>query len=271
MAELIKLVMSCVFHVLDASHRDFAASPVRTAVASAREQLTLRSVLLPHILANNQVSFFVYMLADPGSIFLFKASTTLITAAMQYAFGIKQFSSLQWQAMILQGLGMVVVQYDPCMSRSIYGAKAYAYMAVTVLLSAVSSVRNEYLVKNYAISLNVQNAVLYAGGFAMNLAAFLVLPNPNSSQASIGFFDGYDNPLAICVVVVNAMIGLAITAVYKYADAVVKCIASNITSVLLLVISSMFFGVSMSLVMWLGVVVVCTGVNLYIDASSAAK
>merc|ERR1719321_2582206 len=106
----------------------------------------------------------------------------------------------------------------------------------------------------------------------MNLAAFFLLPNPNSSEASIdGFLDGYDNPLAVAVVVANAIIGLAVTMVYKYADAVVKCIAGNITSVLLLVYSAIFLKVEISLVMWMGVFVVAFGVNLYVEASKSTS
>lgn len=243
-------------------------------VLSIGLQLSLWAVLQIWVLSclytfNNQVSFYVYTLADPGTIFLFKAATTMLTASIQCAFSGKSFSKMQWQAMVLQAAGMGIVQYDPCQKRSLYAPRAYAYMAVTVLVTAVSSARNEYLVKHYSISLNLQNAVLYAGGFFMNLASFFLLPNPNSSEAAIGFFEGYGNPLAVGVVLVNAIIGLVVTAVYKYADAVVKCIASNITSVLLLIISSWFFGVNMSLVMWLGVFVVCFGVNLYIEASKA--
>merc|ERR1712039_65597 len=126
--------------------------------------------------------------------------------------------------------------------------------------------RNEFLVKNYKIGLNVQNSTLYFGGSLLNLFAFFALPNPNNTQKDIGFFDGYDNVLAIGVVFCNAMIGLAITAVYKYADAVVKCFSSDITAVVLMVISSFFFGLKSSVTMWCGVFVVTFAVHLYIDA-----
>merc|ERR1719296_456909 len=101
----------------------------------------------------------------------------------------------------------------------------------------------------------------------MNLFAFFCLPNPNSSQGSIGFFHGYDNLLAIGVVFSNAMIGLAITAVYKYADAVTKCIASDITAVNLCIISAIFFNLTPSVTMWCGVIVVCFAVHLYTSAA----
>jgi len=272
LAELIKFLMSCAFYFHGASHHK---GGVASAVASARSQLSRGAVLHIWLLSllytfNNQVSFYVYTLADPGTIFLFKSATTMLTAALQCFFVGKSFSKMQWQAMVLQASGMVIVQYDSCKSRTMYDPTAYGYMAITVLVTALTSTRNEYLVKNYSIDLNLQNAILYGGGFCMNVAAFYLLPNPNSSEASIGFFDGYGNPLAVGVVVANSMIGLAITMVYKYADAVVKCIAGNMTSVFLLIYSSVFLKVELSLVMWMGVFVVANGVNLYVDASQIA-
>ena len=136
---------------------------------------------------------------------------------------------------------MIIVQHDPCKGGERYPMLAYVLMTISAVLTAMCAVRNEYLVKNYKIELNVQNAVLYAGGAVMNLAAFFLLPNPNNSQADLGFFDGYDNPYALAVVAANSLIGIAITAVYKYADAITKCIASDCTAVVLCIISSIFF------------------------------
>merc|ERR1711915_425001 len=63
------------------------------------------------------------------------------------------------------------------------------------------------------------------------------------------------------------MIGLAITAVYKYADAVTKCIASDITAVVLCIISSIFFELEGSVTMWCGVLVVCFAVHSYTSSA----
>mmetsp|Transcript_23265 Transcript_23265/g.57898 ORF Transcript_23265/g.57898 Transcript_23265/m.57898 type:complete len:355 (-) Transcript_23265:117-1181(-) len=272
-AEFIKMTMSMSFHVGDATHHEDSQSKLMTAVATARNQLSSHAVLHIWLLAglymvNNQLSFNVYMLADPGSIFLFKAGSTLIVALIQCCFVGKRFSVEQWNAMILQCIGMVIVQHNPCKSTTRYPPVVYLMMATSVVLTGLCAVRNEYLVKNYKIGLNVQNLVLYGGGVWMNFLAFLLLPNPNSSQAEMGFFDGYDNPLAIGVVFANSMIGLAITAVYKYADAVTKCIASDITAVVLCIVSSLFFELTPSITMWCGVTVVCFAVHLYTGAQA---
>uniref|UniRef100_A0A7S2HXG2 CMP-sialic acid transporter n=1 Tax=Zooxanthella nutricula TaxID=1333877 RepID=A0A7S2HXG2_9DINO len=217
---------------------------------------------------NNQISFYVYTLADPGTIFLFKAGSTLIVATIQCLCVGKRFSGEQWKAMLLQCVGMVVVQYNPCQSSARYQYMAYVLMAFSTLLTACCSVRNEYLVKNYTIGLNVQQMIMYCAGVVLNVSAFFCLPNPNNHGAAVGFFDGYDSPLALGVVFSNAIIGLAVNAVYKYADAITKCVAGDVTAVLLCIVSAAFFGLKATVTMWCGVFVVCFAVHTFTGAPS---
>eukprot|EP00435_Cladocopium_sp_Y103_P051535 s1157_g16.t1 len=273
MAEFVKLAMSAGFHLFDKSHGQ--SLQVKKAVSNAMEQLSFYAFRHIYFLAilymiNNQLSFYIYTMVDPGTVFLFKAASTMIVAAVQCTFAGKKFTWEQWKAMMLQACGMITVQYDPCKGAGVYSPFAYGCLCLSTAITAISAARNEFLVKNFQITLNVQNAVLYSGGVIFNLLAFLLLPNPNSKNANIGFFEGYDF-LAIGVVCSNALIGIVITAVYKYADAVVKCIASDITAVLLIILSSFFFGLHSSLTMWCGVFTVTFAVHLYIDASSKAS
>lgn len=270
MAELAKMVMSCSFHVCDSK----SDGTIGAAIKTAREQLSLHALLHIYILAflytvNNQLSFYIYTLVDPGTVFLFKSASTMIVAAVQCTFAGKAFSWEQWKAMMLQACGMIVVQYDPCKGAGVYSPLAYSCLCLSTAITAISAARNEYLVKNFKIVLNVQNAVLYSGGVLFNLVGYLAMPNPNN-KSDIGFFEGYDNVLAIGVVLSNALIGLVITAVYKYADAVVKCIASDVTAVLLIIISTFFFNLHSTLTLWCGVFTVVFAVHLYIDASKNA-
>lgn len=272
-AEMIKLGLSLSFHIYDkANLPNDGESAVAAAWRTAEAQLSRSAVFYIWILSllyafNNQLSFYVYTMADPGTIYLFKGAATVITASIQCAFVGKTFSLNQWKAMFIQGVGMIVIQYNSCKGKGIYPLSAYLLMALTVVFSSFCGVCNEYVVKNFKIGLNVQNAVLYLGGAWMNVLAFLLLPNPNSKQADIGFFDGYTNPLALGVVASNALIGLAITAVYKYADAIIKCIASDVTAVVLCILSALFFGLDSSVTMWCGVIVVCFAVHFYVEAS----
>ena len=81
---------------------------------------------------------------------------------------------------------------------------------------------NEYIIKNLGTSVNVQNAVLYTFGILINVFIFWVAPPwMLGVSESFGFFEGY-NWRVVFVIIANGSVGLVITAVYKYADVVVK-------------------------------------------------
>lgn len=262
-AETSKLAITVALHVAD-PHRENGSS----AWAAAVGQLSLSACLHIFSLAslytlNNQLAFYVAIQMDPGTIFLFKAANALIVAAIQMLCVGRRFSGEQIRAMVLQMIGIIIVQHDPCRGHGRYPLRVYGLMAFSVGITAVCTVRNEYIVKHYRIALNVQNSVLYASGAALNVTAFFLVSNPSSAQAGLGFFDGYDSPLAVAVVACNTLIGIAINLVYKYADAVLKCIATDCTAVVLCIISAIFFNLRPSLTLWCGVCVVCYAVYSY--------
>lgn len=273
-AESGKFCISMGMHIADPAHREAGSGKLATAAASASSQLSVTAVL--HILSlsflyalNNQLAFYVATMADPGTIFLFKAANALIVASIQVVCVGKRFSGEQVRSMFLQMVGIIIVQHDPCSGHARYAPFVYGLMAFSITITSVCSVRNEYLVKNYSISMNVQNCVLYGGGAGLNVMAFFFLPNPSSKQAGIGFFDGYNEPMALGVVLCNTLIGIAINFVYKYADAVLKCISTDCTAVVLCIVSSVFFNLKPSLTFWCGVFVVCYAVYSYSMAPGA--
>jgi len=276
-AECVKLVMSGCFHVCDASSKDSEHGRLQAAVRSAWSQLSLRAVLSIWTVAvmyaiNHQLSFYAYTIADPGTISMFTSSALVSIALVQCSCVGRRFSVQQSEAMLLACVGMVTMQYNPSTGYARYCLSAYGILGTSTVISATSAAWNEYFVKNYEIGLHVQNMVLYAGGVVLNLIAFFVIPRFSRAQAKFGFWEGYSNdPLAIGVVLVNSTIGLAISAVYKYADAITKSIADSITAVVLTVVSSVFFGLKPSVTMWCGVLVVCCAIRNYAVAPAPAE
>jgi len=192
-AEFFKLCMSCSFHVFDKSHHKEESSALTTAGSVALAQLS--PCALGHIWVlsalytfNNQLSFFVYTLVDPGTVFLFKSASTIIVAIVQCSFAGKTFSGGQWRAMSLQAVGMLIVQYNACKSQGLYPPQAYACLVLSAVVTGITAARNEHLVKNYKISLNIQNAALYSGGFWMNLAAFFSAAESERQEPFYRFF-----------------------------------------------------------------------------------
>jgi len=273
-SEIVKFLMSACFQMIEVSRQKCAVGgKARSAVASATSGPPWHATA--HILAlaclyalNNQLTFYLYVVADPGTIQSFKVAGTLVVAATQCLCVGKRFSWEQWRAMIITAIGVLIVQYNPKTTSARYAPKVYGLLVFSSLLTAWSAVRNEYVVKNFAVGLNVQNMILYSGGASLNVFAFFCLPNPNSADASIGFLEGYD-ALACGIVCVNAWVGLVMTAVYKYADAVIKCLACDFSAVLMVIISSIFFGLTPSLSLWCGVVIVCYAIYAYSSAPAA--
>jgi hypothetical protein len=80
---------------------------------------------------------------------------------------------------------------------------------------------------------------------------------------SVGFFDGYDNIYAIVVVLLNSVIGVVITFLYKYGDAVIKCFANVLSSMILILISIFFLGLTATVTSTCGCIIVFSATYIY--------
>lgn len=101
---------------------------------------------------------------------------------------------------------------------------------------------------------------LYSFGFAMNLVYYLFLSIFNPDEPS--FFEGYFG-WGFLVIVCNSVIGLAITAVYKYGDAVIKCLAQSTSTAILILLSFCFFGTSIRPLTAVGCAIIFLATYLY--------
>ena len=165
---------------------------------------------------------------------LFKSWATGLTAVLLWSLFSRPVSRTQWACIALQMCGLVIVQYDSCKGAPSQSMSSYALLTVSVSITAVCSVWNERVVKSGTASLHVQNAALYTCGTILNLALFFTLP---ASYPALGvdpatggrpaFFHGY-TAAAMAVIGCNCLLGLVITAVYKYADAIIKTFATGV-------------------------------------------
>ncbi|PHH81140.1 hypothetical protein CDD82_1283 [Ophiocordyceps australis] len=217
---------------------------------------------LAYTLINNSI-FLSYHLADPGTIQLVKTSGTLVTAIIMVTTLKTSISNTQWAAVFIQMFGLILTQYKPG-SGSAYPTSTYAILVFQVFLSSSSSVYNQHLLKLNANSLHADNMVLYACGAAVNLVCHLIIfvTTPNEP----GFFQGYGDIRAILVILSNIFIGLAITSVYKYADAVVKCFATAAATGILLYLSPIIFGAELGSFVMIGTLIVFIASWLYITS-----
>lgn len=266
-AEFIKLCISCGFYFFGHQIGNSSAGGVKTQNGSMEG---LSPAAAAHILTlsflysvNNQLSLFVYTMADSATVFLFKAGSTFFVALTQFLLLGRRLEQMQWTALAIQMGGMVCVQFNPCTGLPVHSPLAYALLSLSALITAITTVRNEYIVKHYNVSLHVQSMVMYGGGVILNVLAFALVPNPNNAQQAIGFFEGYTTWPAVGVVLLNALIGLAVTAVYRYADAMAKAMATDCTTIILMVFNSLVLGFPSTPITWVGVCNVLLAIHLY--------
>ncbi|GKT55679.1 UDP-galactose transporter [Colletotrichum tofieldiae] len=219
------------------------------------------NLALFYVLINNSI-FVSYKMADPGTIQLTKSGVTFITALVMIATLNTKISKIQWIAILMQICGLMVTQYNP-QTGTTYPFSTYFILLFQVFLSASSGVYNQALLKTDDSSLHADNMILYGAGAAMNLLCHLVIKTLKADEP--GFFEGYNSFGAIMVIVSNVFIGLAITAVYKYADAVIKCFATAVATGILLYVSPVLFGTKLSFLVLPGTVVVFVASWLYMD------
>eukprot|EP00760_Papus_ankaliazontas_P033785 PhM_4_TR673/c0_g1_i1/m.52472/K15272/SLC35A1_2_3; solute carrier family 35 (UDP-sugar transporter), member A1/2/3 len=232
MTELFKLVSSIVVAatVVMREMRDVPA-PSSITVTSFWESYktfyasSLSRELVGHTLGLavsyavvNNVSFAIFIHAPASSFFLLKAASPVITAVMLRVMVSRQISVVQWVSIIMQMGALVLTQYNGCTRSSELTFLAYFLIIVNVAVSCAAGVWNEHIVKTCGGSVNVLNTVLYCWGILVNLILYVLLP-PSwiGGGATLGFFDGYSWAVwgVICA---NGVLGLVITAVYKYAD-----------------------------------------------------
>lgn len=83
-----------------------------------------------------------------GTLNLVKSGATFISALI-LTFGLKrEISSLQWLAIGIQTLALVLSQYDSCKGSTIYAFNAYIVMSLALSITCVTGVWNEHILKN---------------------------------------------------------------------------------------------------------------------------
>jgi hypothetical protein len=258
-SETIKLLLSVGYLRRDSG----SVSAVRTALRhETSSKLVVNMAGLAAVYAwNNSLAFWLFARADPGSIMLVKATSTIVSAVLLYIVRRFVLSAQRWLILAVQVFGLITAQYDSCKGAAVYSALIYGAMFLTLLNSNVANVWNESVIQNFeAASLATKNIYLYGFGALLNLLVFAFYRATAASTPS--FFEGY-GLAAMAVVSSNALIGITMNIVYRYADALVKTIATSITSIILLVLSSFFFGGRANIMVYIGGAVLVSGTYLY--------
>ena len=283
MAELIKFFMSCFFFYkapLDSSwvststlHDGTFRSRLTIRATYVKERLRADIVWPIFALAtmyaiNNQLTFILFRQVAPSHVNLAKSGSTFVTALLLYYLVGRKVVGYQWMGLFLQFLGQVLSQAPSTAAHS-DSSMSFSVGLIVLLalnLSAFCGVLNDAVLKRPNVSMHLVNMGLYGLGFIYNLGLYQLTKAVPSwygqDHAPTSFFAGY-HFFAVMVIVVNSFMGLAISAVYKYADAIVKTLASAASVVILLFIEAIFFGAAVDHVSVIGCINVFVGTYFY--------
>jgi UDP-sugar transporter A1/2/3 len=179
----------------------------------------------------------------------------------------RQFSMTKWLSLVVLTAGVAVVQLSGSGDSSSKGDDADKNRAIglTAVLCAActsgfSGVYFEKILKGSDVSVFVRN--IQMGIPSMIVALCTCYINDGVEIQQKGFFIGY-NSIVWCVILVQAIGGLIVAVVVKYADNVLKVFASSFSIIFSCLISAILFDFRPNALFLVGAGFVCFSTVLY--------
>lgn len=203
------------------------------------------SYMLPAVIyfVNNNCMFFILQAVDPTTFQLLSQMKTIFTGLLFRVFLKRRLSAVQYLALVTLACGTACSQLPSRHNaKGVGGANPWLGALLSLLsslLSALGGIYNEKLLKGRpSSSIHWQNIQMYVWGVAFNgLGAWM---KDGASMQARGLLAGY-SAAAWSVVVCNALNGLAISAVLKYADNIARVYAHSIAMIITMGISVQLF------------------------------
>lgn len=200
---------------------------------------------------NNNLVFAILLHVDSTTFQLLSQLKTVFTGLLFRIFLARELSPIQWLAIVQLAGGTATSQIPTCAGAAgADGGSSYAGLVLSVLscvLSAFGGIYSEKLLKDKPKdSIHWQNIQLYGWGVALNFGGSLLLGRSlgggalDSAAAGRGLTTGF-NGWAWAVVANNALNGLAISAILKYADNIARVYAHACAMLVTMVLSIFLF------------------------------
>jgi UDP-galactose transporter len=198
---------------------------------------------------NNNLIFVILTYVNSTTYQILSSLKTVFTGILFRLILKRVLSDVQIVAILLLAAGAAVSQFPICLQvcdeageledsigaqTAIIGA---AVALVACVLSAFGGVYSELLLKKDGAlhSIHLQNLLLYGWGVIFNSLALLV--KDRERIASGGLLQGY-SPIVLLLIANNACVGLAISAVLKFANNLVRVFAHTASMLLTMVLET---------------------------------
>jgi drug/metabolite transporter (DMT)-like permease len=236
----------------------------------------------------NQLIFAVMASSiDVGTFSLLKSTTPALVSALYWLVMGQPLTLAQTMCMIIQCFGIIPVVVSSSSSSSLNnnegtsgGGVQLEFQLEDILLmlfccgmASLNTVFNAVVIQHEVdVNIHVQNIVLYVYGVVINLLLYFLMDNSSNddTNTSLSFWYGFGQARVLFLMLLNSFVGLAITMIYKYGDAVLKTLTQPCASSILVFLSYGMFGQSFDVIKAAGAGVVIVDTFLYLQLPSAA-
>ncbi|GAB5357804.1 hypothetical protein AAMO2058_000405900 [Amorphochlora amoebiformis] len=209
---------------------------------------------------NNQLAMYILTAMGTGMLTVGKSASPVLTALCMWTlFSDERFVQLQCILFVIITMGLLAL-FSPT-GDSGSSTLALAWLVLSTFVTTINGVFNARVLQKGECSMHMQNMLLYSQGFVFNLVLYISGVNATGKgMQDQGFFDGYNNVWVIFVLISQSFLGIAISAVYKYGDVIIKCLAVGVQAAILLLLDCLLFGYEFNLqsIMGAGIVLVAT-------------
>lgn len=271
MAEILKVLTCLVLILLQkrCSVKETALLLYDAVVVQYRDTLKLAVPSLIYTLQNNLQYIAISNL--PAATFQVTYQLKILTTALFSVLMLrKSLSRVQWFSLLLLFTGVAIVQVQQEKTKESsnmagggveqnYGAGLVA-VVISCLSSGFAGVYFEKILKGSSASVWVRNVQLGIFGTALGLLGLWW--RDGAAVARRGFLFGYTG-MVWCVVCNQALGGLLVAVVVKYADNILKGFATSFSIIVSTVLSVYLFGFHVDLLFSLGAGLVIGAVYMY--------
>lgn len=262
--EVMKLGICCC--VISYQSQETLGNEIQEHVLKAPEEMLKLSVPSFLYTVQNNLLYFALTNLDAATYQVCYQMKILTTAVFSMVMLQRKFSPKKWAALILLTVGVSVVQISGISDGSKTDTEKHNQFIglVAVLCAACTSgfsgVYFEKILKGAKTSLWLRNVQM---GIPSVVIAFITIYAKDSTAvAKQGFLGGY-TPLVWTVVTVQAVGGLIVAVVVKYADNVLKVFATSFSIVVSCILSAIFFDFHASFAFLVGASMVVIATVLY--------
>ncbi|UXI17167.1 Eukaryotic translation initiation factor 2 [Sarcoptes scabiei] len=246
-SEILKFLCCCFVLIVQNSFSGFIHAVQKEILYKPKESLKIAVPSFLYTIQNNLL-FLALTNLDAATYQVTYQFKIIITALFSKWLLRKDLSLKQWFALFLLMFGVIMVQWpneknmvhsSPSHQRNESKLIGLVAIILSSFTSGFSGVYFEKLLKSSkSQSLWIKNIQLTT--FCCFFSFFLILMNDYKNILTKGFFFGY-NQVTYLVIILQALGGICVSLVVKYADNILKGFATTISIILSTIFSICFF------------------------------